>query len=344
VQPFGCDLESGRRENQDAKSRRCHSIVVHALRRTASSARHGLSSPMGPRIGKWGRKGAVRSRWSWDKGWAQRLKRKNQSSHLSSAKGYYRWNEVDEVTPVAQSNAGASSNAQYPHTHRSGDLPALSVDSNENSHSLGLSGHSGNGLSREAQASGLSAIPIRLAASNISDDSWETGTNATLSVPSSSATTATGTSKAGKPAPGRGRAAGPTGSHDPLETPDGSVEGADMVYNRATLVAVTSRSDRLGNAISTHALASGYAAMITVFAICVGIIFAVGENNVYGMQVAVAFVGIWWLLWSCVTWFGLQKRPGPPLPMKKKNYLWFSWVRSKCPCFYFIYFFGSSAD
>ncbi|KAG0087591.1 Autophagy protein 22 [Podila epicladia] len=60
--------------------------------------------------------------------------------------------------------------------------------------------------------------------------------------------------------------------------------------------------------------------------ICIGI--SLGMNNSYlSLQIAIAFTGVWWLMWTLAVMPWLDARPGPPLP-KGQNWIAFSWRKN----------------
>jgi len=83
-------------------------------------------------------------------------------------------------------------------------------------------------------------------------------------------------------------------------------------------------TERVGNGISTHGMAAGYGAGVFLLVVCAGIVFAMGQDQVYPMVIGCALSGVWWLVFTIMPWRMLQSRPGPPLP-SGENYLFYSW-------------------
>ncbi|KAI3654152.1 hypothetical protein MP228_000871 [Amoeboaphelidium protococcarum] len=97
------------------------------------------------------------------------------------------------------------------------------------------------------------------------------------------------------------------------------------------MIATESRlSDRLCNVLSTHGLASGQVASLTMILVSVAVLKAMSayDSSAYPMRICVALCGIWWFLWSNITWLNLKTRPGKPLPTSAKNLVWFSWKQT----------------
>ncbi|RUP46798.1 hypothetical protein BC936DRAFT_146513 [Jimgerdemannia flammicorona] len=83
--------------------------------------------------------------------------------------------------------------------------------------------------------------------------------------------------------------------------------------------------EAVSNTISGHGFAVGYAGGIVALIIGAGILIALGQDT-YNMQIAIAFGGLWWGLFTLVVVFWTKPRPGPPLPAGE-NYWTYSWKR-----------------
>ncbi|RUS29585.1 hypothetical protein BC938DRAFT_480479 [Jimgerdemannia flammicorona] len=81
--------------------------------------------------------------------------------------------------------------------------------------------------------------------------------------------------------------------------------------------------EAVSNTISGHGFAVGYAGGIVALIIGAGILIALGQDT---MQIAIAFGGLWWGLFTLVVVFWTKPRPGPPLPAGE-NYWTYSWKR-----------------
>ena len=87
--------------------------------------------------------------------------------------------------------------------------------------------------------------------------------------------------------------------------------------------------DEVGNELSTHAFAISYTGGVIVMAILCAVIFGTGSNSTYLLQMFVAGVGVWWLVFALgFTMPCLKSRPGPPLPKNERSYFLFSWKKN----------------
>ncbi|KAF9931848.1 Autophagy protein 22 [Linnemannia zychae] len=65
---------------------------------------------------------------------------------------------------------------------------------------------------------------------------------------------------------------------------------------------------------------------LLIYGVCIG--FSIGLHGSYmGLEYAIAFTGIWWLMWILIVSPWLQARPGPPMP-KGQNWIVFSWKKT----------------
>ncbi|KAJ3200695.1 Autophagy protein 22 [Dinochytrium kinnereticum] len=92
--------------------------------------------------------------------------------------------------------------------------------------------------------------------------------------------------------------------------------------------------DRISNHLSARGYFWSYAAGVVELIFAGGIVFVLsfvmqikGTPESYGSQVAVAFAGVWWMVFMIPTIRNLRDRPGPELPEGEKNYILFSWKR-----------------
>ncbi|RUS15423.1 autophagy-related protein 22-like protein, partial [Endogone sp. FLAS-F59071] len=88
---------------------------------------------------------------------------------------------------------------------------------------------------------------------------------------------------------------------------------------------VAAVAEHMGNAISGHGFAMGYAGGIVALVIGALILIFMGQAT-YNMQIAIAFGGVWWGLFTIFTISWTKPRPGPPLPAGE-SYLFYSWKR-----------------
>ena len=119
-------------------------------------------------------------------------------------------------------------------------------------------------------------------------------------------------------------------AHSLPDAPDSASAISDFTRSRVKLQ--TKLEDRLANTLSTHGLASGQVGILIMLGLAGGITVVLGdrEQGVLAMKVVVAMVGVWWFLFSMITWKYLQVRPGPSMPKNMGNPVFFSWKKSEC--------------
>ncbi|KAF8981395.1 Autophagy protein 22 [Entomortierella lignicola] len=84
--------------------------------------------------------------------------------------------------------------------------------------------------------------------------------------------------------------------------------------------------EQVSNDLSAWCAGAANIGSVVVQGICIGI--SMGMNNsLMSLQVAIAFTGVWWLLWTIVVMPWLDARPGPPLP-KGRNWIAYSWSKN----------------
>ncbi|KAF9905902.1 Autophagy protein 22 [Lobosporangium transversale] len=83
--------------------------------------------------------------------------------------------------------------------------------------------------------------------------------------------------------------------------------------------------DKVSNSLSSHSMAIGYAAGVTMLIIAAGIAVAMGQTT-YSMQVGMALTGLWWFAVSFFTLKYMAPQPGEPLP-GNVNLFFYSWRR-----------------
>lgn len=87
--------------------------------------------------------------------------------------------------------------------------------------------------------------------------------------------------------------------------------------------------DHIANEISTKGLGLGYGGAVGLLCLLAGMMFAIGSDSSYVMQMAIAICGFWQLIitWTtCATW--IRARPGPAFPESERKY---------GPASYFVY-------
>lgn len=66
---------------------------------------------------------------------------------------------------------------------------------------------------------------------------------------------------------------------------------------------------------------------ILIYGVCIGLSIVMHESHM-GLEIAIAFTGVWWLMWIVIVAPWLDARPGPPMP-KGQNWIVYSWKKSK---------------
>ncbi|KAF9114907.1 Autophagy protein 22 [Mortierella sp. AM989] len=84
--------------------------------------------------------------------------------------------------------------------------------------------------------------------------------------------------------------------------------------------------EQVSNDLSARCAGASNVGSVVVQGICIGISFGMG-NSLLSLQVAIAFTGVWWLLWTIVVMPWLDARPGPPMP-KGRNWIAYSWSKN----------------
>lgn len=51
------------------------------------------------------------------------------------------------------------------------------------------------------------------------------------------------------------------------------------------------------------------------------------HGSYMSLEIAIAFTGVWWLMWIVIVAPWLDARPGPPMP-KGQNWIIYSWKKS----------------
>lgn len=79
---------------------------------------------------------------------------------------------------------------------------------------------------------------------------------------------------------------------------------------------------------------------VLIHGFCIGISWSMKESSL-SLEIAIAFSGVWWLLWMLIISPWLDARPNAPLP-KGTNWVVHSWSKSKPLSFPFFPFLLSS--
>ncbi|RKP10095.1 autophagy-related protein 22-like protein [Thamnocephalis sphaerospora] len=87
--------------------------------------------------------------------------------------------------------------------------------------------------------------------------------------------------------------------------------------------AIRQTRTEVGNRISGHGIALGYAAGVLMLVIS-AVVVNFSTNQIYGMQIGCAIACVWWLVLGIVAHRLMPERIAPPLPAGE-NYFTFSW-------------------
>lgn len=85
--------------------------------------------------------------------------------------------------------------------------------------------------------------------------------------------------------------------------------------------------DKVTNTLSSHSMAIGYAAGVSLLIVAAGIALGMDQTT-YSMQLGMALVGVWWLLLSFFPLKYMAAQPGQPL-VGNVNLFFYSWRRRK---------------
>ncbi|KAF9356710.1 Autophagy protein 22 [Mortierella sp. AD094] len=80
------------------------------------------------------------------------------------------------------------------------------------------------------------------------------------------------------------------------------------------------------NDISAYSVAAGNIGAILINGVCIGISLGMHETAL-SLEIAIAFTGVWWLLWTLIVSPWLDARPNAPLP-KGTNWALHSWKKT----------------
>ncbi|KAF9941506.1 Autophagy protein 22 [Mortierella alpina] len=85
--------------------------------------------------------------------------------------------------------------------------------------------------------------------------------------------------------------------------------------------------EQVSNDLSAWCYGASNMGALIVQGTCIGISLGMG-NTLLSLQIAIAFTGVWWLVWTIAVLPWLDARPGPPLP-KGHNWIAYSWSKSE---------------
>ncbi|KAF9199143.1 Autophagy protein 22, partial [Podila verticillata] len=107
-----------------------------------------------------------------------------------------------------------------------------------------------------------------------------------------------------------------------------SVEkGGDVPsHNNNNLAIMRKAEEQITNDLAAWCSGAANVGSMVVQLICIGISLAMNDSYL-SLQIAIAFTGVWWLLWTLAVMPWLDARPGPPLP-KGQNWIAFSWKKT----------------
>ncbi|KAG0220342.1 Autophagy protein 22 [Mortierella sp. NVP41] len=84
--------------------------------------------------------------------------------------------------------------------------------------------------------------------------------------------------------------------------------------------------EQVVNDISAYSAAIANIGSIVIHGVCIGISLGMHESSL-SLQIAIAFTGVWWLMWILIVSPWLDPRPGPPMP-KDQNWVAYSWNKT----------------
>ncbi|KAF9962152.1 Autophagy protein 22 [Mortierella alpina] len=84
--------------------------------------------------------------------------------------------------------------------------------------------------------------------------------------------------------------------------------------------------EQVSNDLSAWCAGAANVGALIVQGTCIGISLGMG-NTLLSLQIAIAFTGVWWLVWTIAVLPWLDARPGPPLP-KGQNWIAYSWSKN----------------
>ncbi|KAF9575607.1 Autophagy protein 22 [Mortierella alpina] len=84
--------------------------------------------------------------------------------------------------------------------------------------------------------------------------------------------------------------------------------------------------EQVSNDLSAWCAGAANVGALIVQGTCIGISLGMG-NTLLSLQIAIAFTGVWWLVWTLAVLPWLDARPGPPLP-KGHNWIVYSWSKN----------------
>lgn len=93
-----------------------------------------------------------------------------------------------------------------------------------------------------------------------------------------------------------------------------------------SLSVVRKVEEQVVNDLSAYSGAIANIGSIIVHGVCIGLSLGMHETS-FSLQIAIAYTGVWWLMWILIVAPWLDARPGPPMP-KGQNWVAYSWKKS----------------
>ncbi|KAK3837125.1 MAG: autophagy-related protein 22-like protein [Linnemannia elongata] len=80
------------------------------------------------------------------------------------------------------------------------------------------------------------------------------------------------------------------------------------------------------NDISAFGFTFANVGTILIYGVCIGLSILM-HGSYMSLEIAIAFTGVWWLMWIVIVAPWLDARPGPPMP-KGQNWIIYSWKKT----------------
>ncbi|OAQ33693.1 hypothetical protein K457DRAFT_122162 [Linnemannia elongata AG-77] len=93
-----------------------------------------------------------------------------------------------------------------------------------------------------------------------------------------------------------------------------------------SLSVVRKVEEQVVNDLSAYSGAIANIGSIIVHGVCIGLSLGMHETSL-SLQIAIAYTGVWWLMWILIVAPWLDARPGPPMP-KGQNWVAYSWKKT----------------
>ncbi|GJJ72775.1 MFS transporter, UMF1 family [Entomortierella parvispora] len=103
-------------------------------------------------------------------------------------------------------------------------------------------------------------------------------------------------------------------------------EVLDALDRGESMLVVNKIEEQKINDLSAYSVVIANIGSILIHGVCIGISLGMKESAL-SLELAIAFTGVWWLLWMMIVSPWLEARPGPPLP-KGTNWVVHSWRKT----------------